>query len=108
MPYAHLLVGGMKITHEQMFPDKKRAVESLIVDAASGNHLHAEYTRQEEASGFALTAGTGINYKLNEALAVKVANIEYLHARGVGGLGGMNYANGLQFTTGMVLRFGTW
>jgi hypothetical protein len=108
-PYAHLLVGGVKITHEQFYPDKKLAVEEANknLDPMLSYRLHEQYTRREEASGVAITAGTGVDYKLNEALAIRVARVEYLRSS-VTSLGGLPYSSGLQVTTGMVLRLGTW
>jgi hypothetical protein len=108
-PYAHLLFGGMKVSHEQLYPDKKQAVEEANknLDPGLAYTLHDLYTSQEEASSFAITAGTGVDYKLSEALAFRVANVEYLHS-GIGRLGGLPYSNALQVSTGMVLRLGTW
>ena len=108
-PYAHLLVGGVKITHEQLYPEKKVAAEEANkkLDPALDYTLHDQYTRREEASGVAISAGTGLDYKWNEALAFRVASIEYMRSS-VGTLGGLSYANGLQVTTGIVLRLGTW
>ena len=99
----------MKITHEQLYPDKKRAVQEANknLDPMLAFTLHDQYTRREEASGVALSAGSGVDYKLNDALAFRIASVEYLRSS-VGTLGGMQYSNGLQVKTGMVLRLGTW
>jgi hypothetical protein len=100
-PYAHVLFGGIKITHEQMFPDKKVLVEEANknLDPSLAYTLHDQYTTRDESSGVAFTAGTGVDYKLNEALAIRVANVEYLKSANT---------KGLQVTTGLVLRLGTW
>jgi hypothetical protein len=108
-PYAHVLVGGIKITHEQFYPEKKQEVleANKNLDPSLAYTLHDQYTSHDEASGVALTVGTGVDYKLSDALAVRVASLEYLRSS-VGRVGGMPYANGLQVTTGVVLRLGTW
>jgi hypothetical protein len=108
-PYAHVLFGGIKVTHEQMFPDKKLIVEEghKNLDPSLAYTLHEQYTTREESSGVAFTAGTGVDYKLNEALAIRVANVEYLKST-AGNAGGASYSRGLQVTTGLVLRLGTW
>jgi hypothetical protein len=108
-PYAHLLIGGVKITHEQFYPDKKMATEEANknLDPSLAYTLHDQYTRQEEANGVALSAGTGVDYKLNDALAIRVASVEYLRSS-IGTVGGLPYSRGLQVTTGMVLRLGAW
>jgi hypothetical protein len=45
----------------------------------------------------------GVDYKLNPALAIRVASVEYLKSGG-----GAPAGSGFQMTTGMVLRWGTW
>jgi hypothetical protein len=108
-PYAHVLVGGIKITQERLYPELKQEVleANKNLDPALAYTLHDQYTSHDESSGVALTVGTGVDYKLNDALAVRVASLEYLRSS-VGRVGGMPYANGLQVTTGVVLRLGTW
>ena len=108
-PYAHVLVGGMKITHEQLYPDKKREVleANQNLDPALAYTLHDQYTSHEESNGLAVSVGTGVDYKVNAGLAVRVASIEYMHSQ-VGRVGGISYSNGLQVTTGLVVRLGTW
>ena len=108
-PYAHLLIGGMKITHEQLYPDTKAAVleANKNLDPMLAYTLHDQYTRQEEANGLAVSLGTGLDYKLSAALAVRVASMEYMHST-IRKVDGLSYSNGLQVTTGVVLRLGTW
>jgi hypothetical protein len=48
-----------------------------------------------------------VDYKINNALAFRVASLEYSHSW-TQDLNGVNYQNGLQVTTGLVLRMGTW
>jgi hypothetical protein len=71
------------------------------------NADHARYSKDWETSGFALAMGTGVDYKINNALALRVANLDYQHSWN-NKLNGINYQNGLKFTTGLVLRMGTW
>src|SRR4029077_12327094 len=81
-PYAHFLVGGLKVTQEQLDPARKRAVLEANKDLAPALDytLHRQYTTSEESSWLAVTAGMGIDYKLNSALAIRVANFEYLRS----------------------------
>jgi hypothetical protein len=108
-PFVQLLAGGLKVTHEQLDPVEKAAVEPTNPshDPEVATRLHARYTSAEEANGLAISAGAGVDYKLNAALALRVAQIEYLHST-VRNLGGFGYGTGLQWTTGMVLRLGSW
>ncbi len=103
-PFAHLLVGGMKATQEIMDPAaKKRVLEAnQQLDPMLAYTLHGQYTTQQESNTLAITAGMGLDYKLNPALAIRVASLEYLRT------GGSIAGNGFQMSTGMVLRWGTW
>ncbi len=106
-PYGHVLVGGMKVTQETLFPAKKAEVEAANanLDPTLGYTLHDQYTSHTESTGLAVTAGAGVDYKLNDALALRVANFEYLYSKA---RQGSSYENGFQFTMGVVLRVGTW
>ncbi|HEY1495764.1 MAG TPA: hypothetical protein VGF49_14530, partial [Candidatus Solibacter sp.] len=108
-PFAHLLIGGVKVTQERIDPALKRAAleANKDLDPTLDYTLHNQYTTANESSAFAVTAGMGVDYKLNSALAIRVANFEYLRS-GARNLGGVAYNNGFQMTTGMVLRLGTW
>ena len=107
-PYAHFLIGGMKITHEQLFPDEEAALLDANKDAdiTYKNSLHDQYTRHEGANGLALGGG-GVDYNLNAALALRVAGVEYLWSN-AGSLDRLSASRGLAVTTGVVLRLGTW
>ena len=108
-PYAHLLLGGIKATQERLDPAMKRAVlaANQALDPALDYTLHEQYTTSEEANSLALTAGVGVDYKLNSALALRVANLEYLRSQ-LPVIGGVSYNHGFQASAGLVLRIGTW
>jgi hypothetical protein len=75
---------------------------------AGGNKLTQQVVYREwETSGFAVVVGSGVHYKLNNALALRVANLDYQHSWN-NRLNGTNYQNGLRFTTGLILNMGTW
>jgi hypothetical protein len=106
VPYAQVLLGGNKLTQELMLPEKKQALEQLVKDADSKVLDHGQYTREFELDGFAMSAGVGLDMRLNRALAIRLVGLDYMHSW-VTNLNG--YApNGLQFKTGVVLRMGTW
>jgi hypothetical protein len=104
-PYAHLLVGGIKLTQETMDPaEKVKVLEAAKdLDPSLDYQLHGKYTTQREGNGLAVTAGMGVDYRVGPALAIRVASVEYLHGK-AGPVGG----GGFQMSTGMVLRWGTW
>ena len=106
-PFARLLIGGMKLTQETLDPAEKKTVmeANKDLDPMLAYALHGKYTTQQESSALALTAGMGLDYQLHPALAIRVANIEYLRS---GARIGTGSGGGFQMTTGMVLRWGTW
>lgn len=106
-PHAEVLVGGTKLTQELVDPQLKKAIESSAAKSDSPNLLHSLYSKDWETNGFTIQAGSGLDVKINNALSYRVANLEYSHSW-TKELNGINYQNGLQFTTGLVLRMGTW
>ena len=110
-PYIQFLVGGMKITHEQLFPEKKEQVEAanpnLADDPDFAHRLHDLYTSSEERNGLAASAGAGLDYRFSDTLAIRVAGLEYSRST-IGTLGALGYSRGFQISTGLVLRLGTW
>lgn len=106
-PHAQFLIGGTKLTQEFLDTEKRAEVIAEIFPKKLGNAQHPLYTTQYETNGFAIAAGTGVDYRINNALAFRVASLDYSRSWN-NELNGVNYSNGLQFTTGLVLRMGTW
>ena len=108
-PYAQVLVGGRTLTHEEIDPAKKAQLEAIA--AQEGKPLsfsdHYLYTRQTETTGLAVSVNAGLDVKLTSAIAIRVANAGYMHSWH-SSLDGINYANALQLTSGLIVRFGTW
>ncbi len=104
-PFAHVLVGGAKFTQEEMFPSEKERLE--LPSGAPSSSTHALYNRSEETNVFSFAAGSGVDLKLNNALALRVASLEITH-NWVKSMGGLDYSTGVQFSTGLVLRLGSW
>jgi len=73
-PHAHLLVGGIKVTQEQLYPEKKIAVEAANknLDPMLAYTLHDQYTSREESNGVALSAETGVDHKLNAGMVLQL------------------------------------
>jgi hypothetical protein len=106
-PHAQVLIGGNKLTQERLFPDERAAVIAEIAPDKLGNGDHWRYTKDWDADGLAIAMGTGVDYKLNNALTWRVASLDYQHSWN-NELNGTNYGDGIRFTTGLVLRMGTW
>jgi hypothetical protein len=105
--YLQFLAGGNKITEERMYPELKQLLERT---AAAENKLppsHEDYTDATESNGFAVSTGGGLNYNLHPALTLRVADLSYRRAW-TAPLWGREYSGGLQWSSGLVLRMGTW
>jgi hypothetical protein len=106
---AHLqvLVGGNKITQERMYPQLKRVLDAAAARNNQEPPSHDEYTDKTESNGFAVATGAGLNYKLNRALTIRVAEFSYRHSC-TSPLWGRSYSDSLKLTSGLVLHMGTW
>jgi hypothetical protein len=105
--YWQVLVGGNKLTQERAYPERKAVLERV----AARNHAPPPspdlYTDKVETHGVALAAGGGVDYKLNRALAIRVAELSYRHSW-VGALWGRTHSEGVKFASGLVFRIGSW
>jgi hypothetical protein len=106
-PHAHVRVGVQKITEEQLIPELQKQILSRVPKGADKGKYHDLYTRHWETTGFSMAVGGGLDVALNRALALRVANLDYTRSW-LGNLNGRNFDHGLRFSTGIVLRVGTW
>ena len=95
-PFIEVASGGMKITQTEQLAGK-------AVRQGEGE----SDPRSEEANGFTFLFGSGLDYNIGPALAVRVANMEYARSL-IGEVGGQSYRSSVQLTAGVVLRVGTW
>jgi len=96
-----------KVTQEQIFPERKIALALAAEQKDLPPPSRDEYTRETESSGLSVAAGAGLDLKLNDAVAVRLAKLDYAHSW-INNVGGVSYANEVHFTTGIVIRLGTW
>ena len=107
-PYAQVLVGGRRVTHEIL----NAALRSILLSQWEEGSLphypeRSAYQVQNQASGLAMAAGGGFDVRLNRALALRVANLEYTHSW-LPVVDQIHGSDGLRFSAGLVLRIGTW
>ena len=105
--YVQVLVGGNKLTEELVFPEKKIRLTQEALENGLRPPAPLEFIEQTDTNGFAVSVGGGIQYKLNSALAIRLADFSYRHSW-VAPLRGRNFSNSLKVTAGFVLRLGTW
>lgn len=107
-PHLQALVGGTKLTQEYLNPVLRAQVADWkTVDDEGRAAKHAYYNTDWETAGFAMAAGAGVDYKFNNALVLRLANLEYTHSW-TNELNGISYRNAMTFSGGLVLRMGTW
>jgi hypothetical protein len=106
-PYVQILLGGNKVTQEEISPERKSILSAANKKAGEPPPEHQAYTRAVDRNGFAVVAGTGLNLRLNRAAAVRIAGIDYVRSW-AGEINGQRYGSGLQLRTGLTLQLGTW
>ena len=79
-------------------------VQHVAIDA---DELHRIYARQTDVNGAAVAIGGGLQWKLTRALAVKVADFQYLRSWAPP-VESADRSSSYRFSTGVVLRMGTW
>ena len=107
-PHAQALVGGAKVTQEYDNPVLKAEVANW--DPKTDEQIsekHAYYSTNWDTAGFAVKAGAGVDYKFNNALALKVVDVDYMRTW-VKDINGFDYRRTVQVSGGLVLRMGTW
>lgn len=107
-PHVQALIGGTKISQEYQDPTLKAEVADWKpVNDEGRTAKHDYYSTDWARDGFAMAAGAGVDYRFNNALALRLANLEYAH-QWVGDINGLNYRNSVQVSGGLILRMGTW
>ena len=108
IPHLELLVGGTKVTQEYRDP----ALEAEAASMPDKNEQediakHNFYTTDWDQAGFAMHFGGGLNFRLNNALELRLASLDYEHSW-INPMHEIKYRNALEFSGGLVIRMGTW
>jgi hypothetical protein len=109
-PFSQVLSGGRRVTHEIDDMEKKYALLGAWKD---GNGTLGHYPTRSDWSvehmenGFVIEAGGGFDFVVNRALAWRVANLEYTHTW-ISRVDQIDPSQGIKFTSGLILRIGTW
>lgn len=106
-PHAHLRLGGQKITEQDADPQKRQAITNLLPPGAQLNPYYDFFTTNYESTALSLSLGGGLDYRLYPGLALRVASLDYVHSW-LDPVHGTDFNSGVRFTTGVVLRLGTW
>jgi hypothetical protein len=106
-PRVHMRVGGHKVTEQQSDAAPGDGTASSVQRDTGSNSLPWQADVKYETTGFSMSIGGGMDIRLNRALNLQLANMEYVHSW-LGNLHGINLDNGFRVSTGLVLRIGTW
>lgn len=106
-PYAQFLIGGRKVTIEQIDPEEKKRVEALTNGKGFTPEQHEEFASRNSNNALALSAATGLDVRLGRAAAVNVASLSYNRSWNQR-IAGADANTGVQFSFGVVLRMGNW
>jgi hypothetical protein len=107
-PYAHVLVGGLKVTQEKVDPVlRDQLTRTAKEQGRNAYEDHARYAQSWSANGFSMAAGTGMDLRLNPVVALRLANVEYRRSW-LPPVQGRDYSNGMALTMAVILRTGTW
>ncbi|MBI2686912.1 MAG: hypothetical protein HYX27_11400 [Acidobacteria bacterium] len=110
-PFAQVLVGGNKLTRYEVDHRMEQILKAEAKQKGAEMPAQELYTQSDIRYGMALQAGTGVDIRLNPAFALRLASVEY--ARSWAGtpsnmLDGRSVNQGLQLSSGVILRMGTW
>jgi hypothetical protein len=107
IPYAQLLVGGTKVTHAHVDPEKKEQVIEAAKAAHEPEPEYAEFSTEVDTNGLTMLTGGGVLYQITHGLMFRVASLDYQRSW-VSHLEGNDYTNGLRFSIGLDFRLGPW
>jgi hypothetical protein len=110
-PFAQVLVGGNKLTRYEVDPVREKLLKADATRKGIELPSPEAYSQSDIRHGLALSAGTGLDIRLNPAFALRLASIEYARSwagASNGSADGRVYNQGLQLSTGVILRMGTW
>ncbi len=107
MPYAQILAGAKRVTIDQVFPEKRAELERLNPGRPLGYEFHPQWTKVNQANGFALSLGGGIDFRLTPAATLRLASIDLSHAW-LPKPELASYPNSVRIAMGITLSIGTW
>jgi hypothetical protein len=106
-PHFSMRLGGQKITQQHVDPVIKQRVLNSLPLGKRVKDVSDQYTTHFETTGLSLVISGGTDFRLNRALALRLANVEYVRSW-LDPINGYDLNQGYRVSTGLVLRMGTW
>ena len=100
-PYLQVLAGGQKISLQRVLPDVRAALTEQLKAEGKGepSGVDAEqYAIPWSLNRFAWKFGTGVDFRVNSAFAIRLGSLDYMMARTTLE-DGRPYGNGFQLTS---------
>lgn len=107
VPYGQVMVGGKRATVESIpddYLDEVRAIDRLPKNRRPSRW---DYIDRQQANGFALSVGGGLEMPIKPALSFRLASVDYTHAW-LATPGNASYPDSFMVSMGLALRVGTW
>lgn len=107
MPYTQVLAGGKRITINEELVNLKAQWQAENPGKKPGYELHRLWTRFNQANGFALQAGVGLDVGLNDVATLKLLALDYNYAW-LPRSEVAAYPNSFRVSMGFKLKMGNW
>jgi hypothetical protein len=109
-PYAQILIGGAKVSHET---DNLALKKQLLSEWNDGNGTLGHYPKRSDWSveisnnGPSIATGGGVDFVVTRPFAWRILELEYTHSW-MSDVAAARPQSGLRIATCAVLRIGTW
>ncbi len=107
VPYGQVMVGGKRATVESIPDDYLDEVREIDRLPKNRRPSRWDYIDRQQANGFALSVGGGLEMPIKPALSFRLASVDYTHAW-LATQGNASYPDSFTVTMGLALRVGTW
>jgi len=107
MPFGQILFGDKRITIDEVLPDKKAWLEAANAGRPLGYEFHSQWTKTNQANGFALSIGGGLDYSVSRSATIRVASVENSHAW-LPQPEVASYPTSVRLAMGFTLKMGNW
>ncbi len=107
IPYAEVLVGGTKITHEHINAQAQSQLMQAAIAAHQPRPEPGEYTTTVNANGVTVLANAGLSYQTDSGVQFRVGNFGFQHSW-TPPLESMEYNQDVRFSFGVAFRMGQW
>ncbi len=109
--HAKFQMGGNKLFQEIIDPAKKKIAQDRSKALMKAGidpwpPPYNEFAKSWDNNAFALVTGAGVDLKFNSALSLRTS-LDYARTWNHD-INNINYRNGLQLTSGLILNMGTW